>query len=300
MYDLWKQLFAEFLGTFILVFVGSAAVSLSIANGGSIVGNALAFGLTYLILIYTLNSFCSCNFNPAISFALAVDGRLGWCRMLLLWVVQILGAIAAAALVAWIYGVDFSAPGGELVVENPWNFLVLEMMLTFFLIFTFLFVTRNPMIAIISGFILGLVLTANILVGGFLGKVGINPAYSLAAGIFSGNLGSYWLFLLGPFLGALLAVFIYKALTIYWSCTEAVEKGCGDCGQLPFYEEWKFCDPQFLERGFNNFNENREKLEMMGADPACFNPCNMPPVKCAEPVCDPCEIKKRGYRYRQL
>src|SRR5438132_22339 len=158
MYDLWKALITEFLGTFILVFVGAGAVALNLANGGSVVGNALAFGLTYIFLIYTLSNYSGANFNPAISFGMALAGRLGWCRMLLYWIVQFIGAIAAAALVMWIFGVNFGAgsPVSDVTFQEPWKVVVIEMFLSFFFIFVFLVVTKNPLLSALSGFIIGL------------------------------------------------------------------------------------------------------------------------------------------------
>jgi glycerol uptake facilitator-like aquaporin len=301
MYDLWKSLIVEFLGTFSLVFVGAGATALSVAQGGSVLGSALAFGLIYIVLIYTWGSYSGANFNPAISFGLAAAGRLGWCRMLLYWIAQFLGAIAAAALVSWIFGIDFGAgaPVGDLTYSEPWKVVVLELVLTFFLVITFLFMTRNPMVSLISGFVIGLVLAADILVGGYLARVGVNPAYALAADIFSNNLSTYWIYIVGPLLGALLAALIYKAFTIPWTCAEIEATGCADilCGQAPFYEEWKECDPEFIKKGKMMYEENKAKLEAMPPSEAkCFTPCNMPEA--------PCEYVptrgKKNYRHVQL
>lgn len=315
MYDLWKSLVAEFVGTFILTFVLAGSVALSISQGGSVVGNALAGGLIYLVLIYTIGCYSGANYNPAISFGLALTGRLGWCRMLLYWIMQFLGAIAAGALISWIFGFESAAgsPGGDLTFEEPWKVVVLEMFLTFFLVLAFLYVTRNPMIAIISGFVIGLVLTADILVGGFIARVGVNPAYALGTGIFAGhnNLANYWVFVVGPLFGALLAALVYKLMTIPWTCAEIEAKGCeyNQCGELPFYEEWKECDPAFMMQGRRMFEANKMELEAMGLDAKCYTPCDMPP-KCPTP-CEtkmelplPCATNacasprgKKGYRY---
>lgn len=243
MYDLYKALFAELLGSFLLVFIGASAVALTVGSGGSTVGNSLAFGLSYMILIYILNGYSGSHLNPAVSFGFAITGRMGWCRMLLYWLAQILGAILAGLLVAWIYGFDSSfAPGGDLSFEQPWKVVVLEMILTFFLVLTFLSITRNASLSIMSGFIIGAVLIADVLVGGFLARIGVNPAYAIATGVLSGNWGNLWIYILGPLLGALLAALLYKGLSLPWSCHESNISPCGKtCNDQPFFEEWKTC-----------------------------------------------------------
>lgn len=306
MYDLWKALITEFLGTFTLVFVGAGAVALNAAQGGSVLANAFAFGLIYMVLIYVWNSYSGANFNPAVSFGLAVVGRLGWCRMLLYWIVQFIGAIAAAALVSWIYGVDFGAgaPVGDLTFSQPWKVVVLEMFLTFFLVITFLFMTRNPVVSLVSGFVIGSVLIADILVGGYLARVGVNPAYALATQIFSGNLSTFWIYIVGPLFGALLAGLIYKAFTMPWTCAEIAAKGCDHaCGEPVFYEQWKDCgDANFMLKGQRQFEANKIEIEAKGLE--CVSPCNMP-AKCdiTRPVRDILsgdKVGRKSYRYTPL
>lgn len=243
MYDLYKALFAELLGSFLLVFVGASSVALTVGSGGSTVGNALSFGLAYTALIYILNGYSGSHFNPAVSFGFAITGRLGWCRMLLYWLAQILGAVLAGLLVAWIYGFDSSfAPGGDLSFEQPWKVVVLEMILTFFLVLTFLFVTKNPSLSIMSGLIIGAVLISDVLVGGYLAKIGVNPAYAIATNLLSGNWANIWIYILGPLLGALLAGLLYKSLTLPWTCVEIANDPCGKtCFDMPFAEIWKEC-----------------------------------------------------------
>jgi MIP family channel proteins len=289
MYDLWKSLVTEFLGTFVLVFVGAGASAVSIQNGGSPVVTALALGLAYIVLIYTLGDYSGANFNPAISFGLAAVGKLGWCRMLLYWIVQFLGALAGAALIGWIYGIDFGV-GGDMTIEQPGKVFVLEMILTFFLVLAFLFMTRNPLVSLISGFVIGLALTADILVGGFFARIGVNPAYSLATEVFTGNWNNFWIFLVGPLVGALLAAIVYRLMIIPWSCSELAEIGCeNDCGRAPFFEQWKDCTDEFKIRGRETFEAAKAELNLRGD--VCTSPCDV--GKCDLPV-----APKRGRNYR--
>lgn len=295
MYDLWKSLITEFLGTFVLVFVGASASAYALQNGANPLTIALAFGLAYIALIYIFNSYSGANFNPAISFGLAISGRLGWCRMILYWIMQFLGALAAAALVGYIYDAKFGL-ASPMVHNQPWKVVVLEMILTFFLVLVFLFMTRNPYVAMISGFVIGLTLTACLLVGGGA-FIGLNPAYGLAASIFSQKYTNLWVFIVGPLFGAIIAGLIYRAMLYPWSCNELETLGCNHlCGQEVFYEEHKDCsDPEFMERGRATYEARKAELEMNGD--MCTSPCDAPKceTKCGTGILG--GKGKRGYKY---
>ena len=297
MYDLWKALVAEFIGTFILTFVGAGAAAINVQNGGSVIANAFAFGLCYMFLIYTMSNFSGANYNPAISFSLALSGRLGWCRMLLYILVQLIGAIAAAALIAWVFGINWGAGSmvDDLSFSQPWKIVVITMFLSAFLIFTFLVVTKNPMLSMMSGLIIGLTLTALILFGGFFARANLNIAYALATEIFAGNLSVFWIIITGNIFGSLLAVLAYKLLVCYpWSCEEIANEGCDlGCGKPPFHNEHLECSPVFMEKGMREFERNKMELEAMGEPAGCFSPCNMPPP---EPCPKPCGSGRLGRR----
>src|SRR4030042_3109293 len=98
---LWKSLLSEFIGTFTLVFIGASAVALTVAQGGSILNSAFAFGLALMTIIYVWGSYSGAHVNPAVSFGFAVAGQMNWGLMLGYWIAQLLGGIAAAALVAY-------------------------------------------------------------------------------------------------------------------------------------------------------------------------------------------------------
>jgi len=226
---LWKSLLTEFLGTFTLVFVGCGAVALTAQQGGSLIGSAFAFGLALMVLIYAWGSYSGAHFNPAISFGTAVAGRMNWGLMLGYWIAQLLGGIAAAALIAYFFGTasGVGASIGSLTNTDAWKAVLLEAILTFFLVITFLLVTRNPWLAIASGLAIGLVLTFDMLVGAPLTGASMNPARSLGPALFSNNIGSYWIYVVGPLLGALVAALIYKLFTNDFSCCTKRDE-CGN------------------------------------------------------------------------
>ena len=225
---LWKSLLSEFIGTFTLVFVGAGAVALTASQGGSLVVSALAFGLVFMAIIYAWGTYSGAHVNPAISFGHAVAGRMNWGLMFGYWIAQLLGGIAAAALIAYFFGTasGVGASIGSLTNTDAWRAVLFEAILTFFLVITVLLVTRNPMLAVASGLAIGLVLTFNMLVGAPLTGASMNPARSLGPAIFSNNMGTYWIYVVGPLLGALIAALVYKLFTSDWACCTKVD----DCG----------------------------------------------------------------------
>lgn len=233
----WRALASEFIGTFTLVFVGTSAVALTFAQGGSLLGSALAFGLALMTIIYVWGSYSGAHVNPAVSFGFAVAGQMNWGLMLGYWVAQLLGGIAAAALVAYFFGTASGAGAsvGSLTDSDVWRAVLLEAFLTFFLVIAYLFIYRNPFLAIVSGVAIGLVLTVAMLAGGPLTGASMNPARSLGPAIFSNNLGTWWIYIVGPLLGALVAALVYKLFTVNFNCCDKVDE-CGnkildECGR---------------------------------------------------------------------
>lgn len=226
---LWKSLLTEFIGTFTLVFIGAGAVALTAQQGGSLVGSAFAFGLALMVIIYTWGTYSGAHVNPAVSFGFALSGRMNWGLMIGYWIAQLLGAIAAGALIAYFFGTANGAGAsvGSLTYTDQWKAVLLEAILTFFLVMTVLLVTRNPMLAVASGLAIGLVLTFDMLVGFPLTGASMNPARSLGTAIFSNNMSSYWIYVIGPLLGALVAALIYKLFVTNWSCCAKMDE-CGN------------------------------------------------------------------------
>lgn len=234
---MWKALFAEFVGTFTLVFVGASAVALTAAQGGSVLTSALAFGLALMAVIYVWGSFSGAHVNPAVSFGFAVSGQMNWLLMLGYWIAQLLGGIVAAALVVYFFGTatGVGASIGSLTNTDTWKAVLMEVFLTFFLVITYLLVFRNPLHAIVSGLIVGLVLAFCTLIGSSSTGASTNPARSLGPALLSNNMGTYWIYIIGPLVGALLAALIYKLFTYEYNCTsqlgicnDGVTNSCGN------------------------------------------------------------------------
>src|SRR3954470_12033977 len=211
---------AEAVGTFILVFfaVGSAVFGFQVIGA---VGVALAFGLVLLALAYAIGPLSGCNINPAVTLGLLLARRISPREAGGYWIGQVLGAVAAAAvlkaLVSWGGVKDQTGALGT----NSWGktingggAFVVEVVLTALLVLVVLLVTGRATAPGFAGLAIGLTLTVIHLVGIPLTGTGVNPARSIGPALFEGGeaLKQLWLFVLAPLLGAVLAAGVVTAL----------------------------------------------------------------------------------------
>jgi MIP family channel proteins len=234
---LWQVLVGEFIGTFALVFFGASAAALTTAQGGSILGTGIAFWLVLMTMIYVFGSYTGAHFNPAVSFGLALTGRMNWGIMLAYWIVQFLAGIAAAAMILYFFGSEsgVGATVGTLTNTLPWTALLAEAIATFFLVITVLIVTRNPTLSIIAGVAIGAALGMGVIALNHITGGSLNPARSLGPAIFSGNISTIWIYIIGPLLGGLIAAIVYRVFVHDFNCCYKVDD-CGnkvldDCGK---------------------------------------------------------------------
>lgn len=216
-----RSLSAEFLGTALLVFlaVGSAVAGLDRLGP---VGVALAFGFVLLALAYAIGPVSGCHVNPAVTLGVLLSGGMSALEAVGYWVAQFVGAIAGAAVLQLLtsgFG-DVPDQTGALG-SNNWGAtisaggaFVLEVLLTFVLVFVVLLVTGRAAAPGFAGLAIGLTLTAVHLVGIPLTGTSVNPARSLGPALFAGGdpLAHVWLFIVAPLVGAVLAVAVARVL----------------------------------------------------------------------------------------
>lgn len=218
MRDALRHFVAEFVGTFALVFVGSAALinARNPAGGYGLIEVALAHGLI-LSLLVSATMRVSGHLNPAVTLGFLVTRRIEPAMAGLYILAQLTGALAAAYLLKWTFddAVFMAARGGGQAVALEVKFaqaIVLEAVATFFLVFVVFGTAVDPQAPKLGGFAIGLTVAADILAIGPLTGASMNPARSfgpaVASGIFEGQ-AIYWA---GPIIGALLAALIYDRL----------------------------------------------------------------------------------------
>jgi aquaporin Z len=235
--NLKNKLIAEFFGTFWLVFGGCGSAVLAakflategatpINLGIGLVGVALAFGLTVLTMAYAIGHISGCHLNPAVSVGLCVGGRFKGAELAPYIGAQLVGAIAAAAVLALIASgqTGFSTANGFAAngygEHSPGNYtllscLVAEVVLTFFFLLIILGATDKRAPQGFAPIAIGLGLTLIHLIGIPVTNLSVNPARSTGPALFVGGwaIGQLWLFWLAPILGAALAGVVYPLMT---------------------------------------------------------------------------------------
>lgn len=227
-----KKLFAEFFGTFWLVFggCGSAVFAAGVPDIGiGLVGVAFAFGLTVLTMAYAVGHISGGHFNPAVSFGLLAGGRFEAKELLPYIVAQVVGATAAAgALYVILNGAGaFSTEGVGAFATNFYDqagyngrsfsmmsaFLA-EFLLTAFFLIVIMGATDKWANGKFAGIAIGLALTLIHLISIPITNTSVNPARSTSQALFVGGtaLSQLWLFWVAPILGGIAGGLIYKFL----------------------------------------------------------------------------------------
>ena len=221
-----KRAFAEFMGTFWLVFGGCGSAVLAAAFPGlgiGFAGVALAFGLTVLTMAYAIGHISGCHLNPAVSVGLVVGKRFPAAELPAYVLAQVLGGIAGAAILYLIAsGKDgFSLAGGFAAngygAHSPGGYalgaaLTAEVVLTFMFLMIILGATDRRAPQGFAPIAIGLGLTLSHLIGIPVTNLSVNPARSTGPAVFVGGwaLQQLWLFWLAPIVGAALAGAVYS------------------------------------------------------------------------------------------
>lgn len=203
-----RAIAAEFLGTFALVFFGCGAI----ANGLPPTAVALAFGLVIAVMVYALGHISGAHFNPAVSIGFAVGRHLPWSKVATFATAQVLGATAAALVLAVTLGqeVDLGVtrPAGSDLQSFVW-----EAALTFFLMLVITAVATDiRAVGQAAALAIGGTVALGALVGGPVSGASMNPARSIGPALVSGDLAHLWLYVAAPVIGAVGGALVYRGL----------------------------------------------------------------------------------------
>lgn len=225
-----KKYLAECIGTATLVILGCGTAMLvgcNAAAGSGYLLTALAFGLTIVAMAYSIGNISGCHINPAVSLGVLLTGGMSAKEFVGYVISQCVGALAGTGVLAAIFGLGsvtdmtggmgsngLAGVGGSAIAG-----LVVEIVLTFIFVIAILGVTsKKANHGSFGGLVIGLTLVVVHILGIGLTGTSVNPARSFGPALvaaFRGNsapLADLWVFIVGPFAGAALAAFTYKAL----------------------------------------------------------------------------------------
>jgi aquaporin Z len=220
-----KKYLAEFLGTFVLVLTGTGSAVIAGKEIG-VLGIALAFGLSVLVMVYAIGPISGCHINPGITIAMLINGKIPAKDAIAYIIVQCIGAIVASALLLAImtglpgyqvapanlgangYGADYL--GGYSLTSA----CIAEVVTTFIFLMVIFGATSRKAPAGFAGIAIGLSLAMIHMVTIPVTGTSVNPARSLGPAVVAGGtaLAQLWLFLVAPVIGAVIAAVVWKYL----------------------------------------------------------------------------------------
>jgi aquaporin Z len=214
-----RRLLAEFIGMAGLTFVLSGGAAILVRYGGNalqpwqtVLVLSLVSALWLVVAVFFLGDI-SAHFNPAMTLAFALRRDMGWAMAAVYWVVQFGAAICGSLLARAFFG-----PAGRLAATMPkpgqsWQAAAFEAVLTFGLVLMVLNLANGPKL---NGPFVPLAVGAYILAWGTMGGpyegASMNPARSLGPDVALGDLSTWWVYLIGPVAGAVIAVAVAHVL----------------------------------------------------------------------------------------
>jgi len=217
---------AEFIGTFALVFFGSMSVIIFLGNvlglsspAASFLSVALAHGIILMVMVYALVSISGCHINPAVTVTAVALRKMEASDGVAYILAQVFGAILAGIVDFIIQPgngglVNFGLPQPTPYIGNSEAVAAfVELIITFFLMLSVYAVLYSGKVhPAASGLLIGMTYAADILIAGPLTGGAANPARWLGPAVASMDFNSFWVYWVGPILGALIAGFTYDRL----------------------------------------------------------------------------------------
>ena len=211
---MFKRNLAEMIGTFALVFCGTGAIIINEVSNGAVthIGIAITFGLIILSMIYALGDISGAHFNPAVTIGFMIAKRINLSAAVPYVFSQLTGAILASATLYYLFP-QSATLGATIPAGTDLQSFVLEIILTFFLMFVILNVSTDAKEkGITAGIAIASVVGLEAMFAGPISGASMNPARSLAPSLIGGNFNSLWVYLTAPFIGAAIAVVAYNTI----------------------------------------------------------------------------------------
>ncbi|XP_074312725.1 aquaporin NIP6-1-like [Silene latifolia] len=211
-----KKVIAEFLGTLILIFAGTATAIVNQKTGGTetLIGLAGSSGLAVMIIILATGHISGAHLNPSITIAFAALKHFPWTQVPLYIAAQMLASLCAAFMLKAIF---HPIMGGGVTIPsvNYGQAFALEFIISFNLMFVVTAVaTDTRAVGELAGIAVGATVMLNILIAGPLTGASMNPVRTLGPAIAVNNFKGIWIYFTAPILGALCGAGVYTAVKL--------------------------------------------------------------------------------------
>jgi aquaporin TIP len=232
-YEPLRRAIAELIGTFTLIFAGMGAIVV-VAPDTNLLAVAFAHGLAIAIMVSAMGHISGGHFNPAITLGFLVTRRITATLAVVYWIAQLLGAVLGALALRATFPESADLDAGVPVLNgiNAGAGIALEAIMTFLLVWVVFATAADPRgtFASIAGLAIGLTITIDILVGGPLTGAAMNPARSLGPELVLNVWDDWWVYIIGPSLGGVVAAVLYEWL--YLRPAKPVPVGTPESGVL--------------------------------------------------------------------
>jgi aquaporin Z len=210
-----KKYITEFIGTFILIFVGTGSVIVNHNTHGALglVGVALVWGLVVAALIYTFGRISGAHFNPAVTITFWMVKLLKGKDVVPYIICQLIGAFAASLVLKFIFPDEISL-GETKPKGDAMQSFVLEAIMCFILMMVILFTSQGAKeTGILAGLAIGGTILVLVLFGGPVSGTSLNPTRSIAPAVVSGKyLEHLWIYITAPLMGMFTAGIVWMLL----------------------------------------------------------------------------------------
>lgn len=208
-----KDFLSEFIGTFLLVFIGTGAILVSeTTKKFGHMGVAFAFGVIVMILIYSFEHVSVAHFNPAVSIGFYVSRDINLEKMILYCIAQVTGAICASFVILILFGNQANL-GATLPSQGWEQAFILEMILTGILMLVILMCSSHGKAnKSFAGIAIGATVAIEALVFGPMCGASMNPARSIGPAVIGGASQYIGVYIIAQILGSIISVLLYKAI----------------------------------------------------------------------------------------
>ncbi|EEF29414.1 Nodulin-26, putative [Ricinus communis] len=210
-----QKVVAELIGTYFVIFAGCGSVAVNNIYGSvTFPGVCVTWGLIVAVMIYSVGHISGAHFNPAVTITSAIFHRFPMHEVPLYIVAQVMGSILASGTLALVVDVNPKAYFGTVPVGSNWQSLIMEIIITFLLMFVISGVTTDDRTTAgpLGGIGVGMTILLNVFVAGPVSGASMNPARSIGPAIVKHVYKGLWVYIVGPIVGAILGASAYNLL----------------------------------------------------------------------------------------